>query len=57
MCVFTRRAGYEECFKRVEEAKTATPVRTAELEEIRDIYGYDLYIDCLNAVISKHNLS
>ena len=57
MCNFTRRAGYKECFKRVEEARTSTPVKTAELEEIRDIYGYDLYIDCLNAVISKHNLT
>lgn len=48
--------GYYECFEKVEKARTAIPVNTSELEAIRDFYGYDLYIECLEDVIKKHNL-
>lgn len=52
-----KRNGYYECFERVEKARTATPVNTNELEIIRDFYGYDLYKECLQDVIKKHNLA
>lgn len=51
-----KQAGYEECYEKVKAARTATPVNTVELENIRDFYGYDLYIECLKAVIKNHNL-
>lgn len=46
-----KTSGYYECYKRVEKARTATPVNTKELEDIRDLYGYDLYRECLREVI------
>ena len=42
---------YTECFQRVREARTAYPVNTEELHRIRDHYGYDLYIECLQEVL------
>lgn len=51
-----KRAGYDECYKRVEAARTATPVNTKELNNIRDTFGADLYRECLNDVIKKYNL-
>lgn len=51
-----KRNGYEECYKKVKAARTANPVNTAELENIRDFYGYDLYIECLKDVIKTYNL-
>jgi hypothetical protein len=52
-----KSSGYYECFKRVEKARTATPVNTTELENIRDFYGYELYKECLMDVIKKHKLN
>lgn len=49
--------GYYECFEKVEKARTAEPIDTNELNNIRDRYGYDLYIECLNDVTKKHNLN
>jgi len=51
-----KSTGYYECFERIEKARTATPVNTNELENIRDFYGYDLYKECLRDVIKKHNI-
>lgn len=51
-----KRSGYYECFERVEKARTATPVNTNDLEIICDLYGYDLYKECLRDVIKKYNL-
>lgn len=47
---------YVECYKKVKSARTSKPVNTAELENIRAFYGYDLYIECLKEVVSKYNL-
>ena len=47
---------YYECYEKVKTARMATPVNTKELENIRDFYGYDLYIECLRDVIKKNNL-
>ena len=47
------RIGYAECFEKVKEARTATPVDTDRLAEIRDFYGYDLYIECLRDVLKE----
>ena len=43
--------GYTECFKQVKSARTATPVNTEDLLRIRDLYGYNLYIECLRDVL------
>lgn len=51
-----KRNGYEECYAKVKAARMAKPVNTTELENIRDYYGYDLYIECLNDVVKKYNL-
>ena len=51
-----KRAGYYECYKRVEAARTASPVNTKELNNIRDTFGNDLYTECLKDVIKKYNL-
>lgn len=48
--------GYDECYEKVKTARTATPVNTEELDNIRDYYGYDLFIECLTDVIRKYNL-
>jgi hypothetical protein len=51
-----KRSGYEECYAQVKEARTANPVKTDELNNIRDFYGDDLYSECLHDVIKNHNL-
>lgn len=48
-----KRSGYDECYARVKAARTVTPVNTTELENTRDFYGYDLYTECLKAVIKN----
>lgn len=47
------RAGYEECYAKVKAARTATPVNTNVLNDLRDFYGYDLYMECLRAVLKE----
>jgi hypothetical protein len=51
-----KSSGYYECFEKVERARTETPVNTDELNRLRDLYGDDLYTECLQDVIRKHNL-
>ena len=45
-----KRSGYEECYAAVKAARTAEPVDTRALEELREHFGWDLYIECLNDV-------
>jgi hypothetical protein len=47
----TMTSGHHECFQRVRRARLSNPVNTDELENIRDFYGYDLYIECLREVL------
>ena len=48
-----KSAGYEECYEKVKAARTATPVDTEALNELRDFYGYELYMECLRAVLNE----
>lgn len=47
---------YFECYERIKTARKATPVNTNELQNIRDYFGYDLYIKCLRDIIEKNEL-
>lgn len=48
-------AGYEQVYALVEKARLAKPVDTKALEDIRDTYGYDLYIEAMAEVLVKHS--
>lgn len=48
-----KTAGYVECYAKVKAARTATPVNTEALNDLRDFYGYDLYIECLRDVLNE----
>lgn len=43
-------AGYEECYEKVKKAVMKKTINATELAEIRDRYGYFLYIECLRDV-------
>lgn len=45
-----KRSGYEECYAAVKAARLAEPIDTEALEDIKERFGNDLYIECLNDV-------